>query len=96
MQNTVVNNIAQLLAHNSVAANTQCSVNVNNLQLQVMCAEELYINTLNFKSTKALCKAINLLQKLNFTQNMFYVCYNTYNNNAKLRATVNKYDCEVD
>ena len=91
-----VNNLQQLLAHNSVAANNNCAVNVNANSISITCANDVITNVLYFSNIKQLLKTFKQIAALNITQNMFYVCYTAYTNNAQFAAVINKYDCEVD
>lgn len=91
-----VNNIAQLLAHNSVAANNNCAVNVNLNSISITCAADVITNVLYFNNMQQLLKTFKQIAALNITQNMFYVCYTAYTNNAQFAAVINKYSCEVD
>ena len=91
-----VNNLAQLLAHNSVAANNNCCVNINLNSISVTCANDVITNVLYFNSVKQLLAAFKQIAALNITQNMFYVCYTAYTSNAAFAAVINKYDCEVN
>ena len=91
-----VNNLAQLLAHNSVAANNNCCVNVNANSISITCAADVITNVLYFSNMQQLLKTFKQIAALHITTNMYYVCYNAYTNNAQFAAVVNKYDCEVD
>ena len=91
-----VNNLAQLLAHNSVAANNNCCVNINLNSISVTCANDVITNVLYFNCVKQLLAAFKQIAALNITQNMYYVCYSAYTSNAAFAAVINKYECEVD
>ena len=91
-----VSNLAQLLAHNSVAANNNCYVNVNANSISITCANDFITNVLHFSNMQQLLKTFKQIAALNITQNMFYVCYTAYTNNAQFAAVFNKYDCELD
>lgn len=91
-----VNNLAQLLAHNSVAANANCAVNINLNSISITCANDVITNVLHFNCVKQLLKTFKQIAALNITHNMFYVCYTAYTSNAQFAAVINKYDCEVD
>jgi len=91
-----VNNLAQLLAHNSVAANNNCAVNINLNSISITCANDVITNVLYFNNMQQLLKTFKQIAALNITQNMFYVCYTAYTSNAQFAAVINKYSCEVD
>ena len=91
-----VNNLAQLLAHNSVAANNNCAVNINLNSISITCANDVITNVLYFNNMQQLLKTFKQIAALSITYNMYYVCYNAYTNNAQFAAVINKYDCEVD
>ena len=91
-----VNNVAQLLAYSSVAANNNCAVNVNLNSISITCANDVITNVLFFSNIKQLLKTFKQIAALSITTNMYYVCYNADTNNAQFAAVINKYDCEVD
>ena len=97
--NTVTNyvsNVAQLLAHNSVAASNNCCVNVNANSISITCAADVITNVLYFSNMQQLLKTFKQIAALNITHNMYYVCYTAYTSNTAFAAVINKYDCEVD
>ena len=91
-----VTNVAQLLAYNSVAANNNCCVNINANSISITCAADVITNVLYFSNMQQLLKTFKQIAALNITQNMFYVCYTAYTNNAQFAAVINKYDCELN